>query len=56
MELDRRPHLADGGRFDQGRKEDQGPFGPVVLVPDCGHFVPEERPDWLADRLSTFLD
>ncbi|WUV50986.1 alpha/beta hydrolase [Nocardia vinacea] len=24
-------------------------------IPDCGHYVPEERPQWLADRLLTFL-
>jgi pimeloyl-ACP methyl ester carboxylesterase len=28
----------------------------LEVIPDCGHFVPEERPDWLADRLLTFLD
>ncbi|WP_433732648.1 alpha/beta fold hydrolase [Nocardia sp. CA-129566] len=25
-------------------------------IPECGHFVPEEQPQWLADRLLTFLD
>jgi pimeloyl-ACP methyl ester carboxylesterase len=24
----------------------------LELVPDCGHFIAEERPDWLLDRLS----
>jgi haloacetate dehalogenase len=27
----------------------------LELVPDCGHFIAEERPEWLLDRLETFL-
>jgi len=27
----------------------------MELVPDCGHFIPEERPDWLVGRLNRFL-
>jgi pimeloyl-ACP methyl ester carboxylesterase len=26
------------------------------VVADCGHFIPEERPDYLAERLLSFLD
>lgn len=25
-------------------------------IPECGHFVPEEQPQWLADRLLPFFD
>ena len=25
------------------------------IVPDCGHYIPEERPDWLAERLMRFI-
>ena len=28
----------------------------LELIPGCGHFVPEEQPQWLADRLLAFLD
>jgi pimeloyl-ACP methyl ester carboxylesterase len=27
----------------------------LELVPDCGHFIAEERPEWLLDRLERFL-
>ena len=27
----------------------------LELVPDCGHFVAEERPEWMLDRLERFL-
>jgi pimeloyl-ACP methyl ester carboxylesterase len=27
----------------------------LELVPDCGHFIAEERPAWLLDRLEAFL-
>jgi pimeloyl-ACP methyl ester carboxylesterase len=27
----------------------------LELVPDCGHFIAEERPGWLLDRLERFL-
>ena len=27
----------------------------LELVPDCGHFIAEERPDWLLERLERFL-
>jgi pimeloyl-ACP methyl ester carboxylesterase len=27
----------------------------LELVPDCGHFIAEERPDWLLERATTFL-
>jgi pimeloyl-ACP methyl ester carboxylesterase len=27
----------------------------LELVPDCGHFVAEEQPEWLLDRLERFL-
>jgi pimeloyl-ACP methyl ester carboxylesterase len=27
----------------------------LELVPGCGHFIAEERPDWLLDRLERFL-
>ena len=27
----------------------------LELVPDCGHFVAEEQPAWLLDRLERFL-
>jgi pimeloyl-ACP methyl ester carboxylesterase len=27
----------------------------LEIVPDCGHFVPEEQPEWLLDRLTTFF-
>jgi pimeloyl-ACP methyl ester carboxylesterase len=26
------------------------------IVPDCGHFVPEEAPDFLTERLLKFFD
>jgi pimeloyl-ACP methyl ester carboxylesterase len=26
-----------------------------AVVPDCGHFPPEERPDWVLERLLPFL-
>ena len=26
------------------------------VVPECGHFIPEEQPRWLADRLLQFLN
>lgn len=25
------------------------------VVPDCGHFIPEEQPEYLLERLSAFL-
>lgn len=28
----------------------------LELVPDCGHFIPEERPEWLLDRLHRFFE
>jgi pimeloyl-ACP methyl ester carboxylesterase len=28
----------------------------VELVPDCGHFIAEERPDWVLDRVLPFLE
>ena len=28
----------------------------LELIPDCGHFIPEERPDELLDRLIPFLE
>jgi pimeloyl-ACP methyl ester carboxylesterase len=27
----------------------------LELVPDCGHFIAEERPEWLLERLGRFL-
>jgi pimeloyl-ACP methyl ester carboxylesterase len=27
----------------------------LELVPDCGHFIAEERPEWLLERLERFL-
>ena len=27
----------------------------LELVPDCGHFIAEEQPEWLLDRLGDFL-
>jgi pimeloyl-ACP methyl ester carboxylesterase len=27
----------------------------LELVPDCGHFIAEEQPGWLLDRLQRFL-
>jgi len=27
----------------------------LELIPDCGHFIPEERPDELLDRMVPFL-
>jgi pimeloyl-ACP methyl ester carboxylesterase len=27
----------------------------LEFVPDCGHFIAEERPEWLLDRLEAFL-
>jgi pimeloyl-ACP methyl ester carboxylesterase len=31
------------------------PQGTFELVPDCRTFIPEERPDWLAERIGTWL-
>jgi len=28
----------------------------LELVPDCGHFIPEEQPAWLLERLLTFFN
>jgi pimeloyl-ACP methyl ester carboxylesterase len=28
----------------------------AAVVPDCGHFIPEEQPQWLAERLRQFID
>ena len=28
----------------------------LELVPDCGHFIPEEQPDWLLERLLAFFN
>ncbi|GAA1560682.1 alpha/beta hydrolase [Kribbella sancticallisti] len=28
----------------------------LELVPDCGHFIAEERPEWLVERLKRFLN
>ena len=28
----------------------------LELVPDCGHFIAEERPDWVLDRVLPFLE
>ncbi len=28
----------------------------LELVPDCGHFIAEERPDWLLDRLQLLTE
>lgn len=28
----------------------------LELVPDCGHFIPEEQPAWLLNRLHAFFD
>ena len=28
----------------------------LELIPDCGHFIAEERPEWLLDRVLAFLD
>jgi pimeloyl-ACP methyl ester carboxylesterase len=27
-----------------------------AVVPECGHFIPEERPEWLAEHVQQFLD
>jgi pimeloyl-ACP methyl ester carboxylesterase len=27
-----------------------------AVVPDCGHFIPEEQPQWLAEQLRQFID
>jgi pimeloyl-ACP methyl ester carboxylesterase len=27
-----------------------------AVVPDCGHFIPEEQPQWLAERLRQFME
>jgi pimeloyl-ACP methyl ester carboxylesterase len=54
------PVLAVGGAFSIGagvaaclRRVATNVEGDVV--PECGHWVAEERPQWLADRLSGFL-
>jgi len=26
------------------------------IAPDCGHYVPEENPDWLAQKIMNFID
>ncbi|MFJ1456700.1 alpha/beta fold hydrolase [Nocardia sp. N2S4-5] len=28
----------------------------LETIPDCGHFAPEEQPEWLTTRLLSFLD
>jgi pimeloyl-ACP methyl ester carboxylesterase len=30
-------------------------IGPLA-EPDCGHFIAEERPDWVLDRVLPFLE
>lgn len=27
----------------------------LEMIPDCGHFVPEEQPEWLVERLTDFF-
>jgi hypothetical protein len=26
-----------------------------TIVPNCGHFIAEEQPEWLAERLQQFI-
>jgi pimeloyl-ACP methyl ester carboxylesterase len=28
----------------------------LELVPDCGHFIAEEQPAWLLERLTRFFE
>lgn len=58
----RMPVLAVGGAkaWGRGREVAQSLRRVAVdvsedVVPECGHFIPEERPDHLIERLSTFL-
>ena len=54
------PVLAIGGEFGLGGMMEQMMRSVAtdvtgVIVPDCGHYVPEEAPDFLSERLHVFL-
>lgn len=56
------PTLAIGGAESWGRREEVGQSLRRVaesveetIVPECGHFIPEEQPDMLSERLLAFF-
>jgi pimeloyl-ACP methyl ester carboxylesterase len=59
----RMPTLAMGGAESWGRRDEVGKSLRLVaesveetVVADCGHFLPEEQPQVLAERLRAFFD